>query len=138
MTAEATSIVETKRFLVALSGALKNPYSPIRPLLVLDNHSSHRSDKIREELGRFRACFQPAFSSEFQCAETLWAHLKREYFVRLHRREENLKDHAEFEAMIQQLYQEVPIDADAILRVNQPHIARYLALGAEQDSSGDE
>ena len=61
--------------------------------------------------------------------------LKREYFVRLHRRERDLKDHAEFKAMIEKLYSEVPIDTEAMLRANRSHIAHYLALGDEQDPS---
>ena len=122
MTADSTDIPNVKRFLVKLAGALRNPYG-IRPYLVLDNHRAHRSERVREELGRFRACFQPAYSSPFNCQETVWAQLKREYYVRLHRRDRDLASDDEFRAMVQQLCKDVPINTDAILRANQSYIA---------------
>ena len=72
MTAEATNIPETKRFLVKLAGALKNPYGP-RPYLCLDNHRAHTSPRVREELARFNVCFQPAYTSPANCQETIWS-----------------------------------------------------------------
>ena len=80
----------------------------------------------------FHKCFQPAMSSCFQCVEWVWSILKKAYLVRLHRRETDLKDHAELEAMIVQLYQEVPICTENILRANRSYIEHYLALGEEQ------
>ena len=53
MQASATSNEETKRFLVLLASKLRNPYGP-RPYLVMDNHSSHHSDKVAEEMSRFK------------------------------------------------------------------------------------
>ena len=51
--------------------------------------------------------------------------------MRLHRRDHDLADDAEFEAMIRQLYEEVPVDADAMLRANRAYVASYIALGDE-------
>ena len=134
MTASSTDIPEVKRFLVQLAGALKDPYSKLRPYLVLDNHPAHRSNQVREELSRFHACFQPAYSSNFNCQETVWSLLKREYFVRLHRRDRDLTNQAEFRAMIEQLCADVPVNAENILRANRLYINHYLDLGDEQSS----
>ena len=133
MTADATDIPNVKRFLVELAKALKNPYGP-RPYLVMDNHRAHRSERVREELGRFRACFQPAYSSPFNCQETVWSQLKREYYTRLHRRDCDFVDAAAFEAMVQQLCDDVPVNPTTILRANHAYIASYIALGDEQSS----
>ena len=57
MLAKATDIAETKRFLVELAGALKNPYSRSKPYLVMDNHQAHRSPKVREELARYHPLY---------------------------------------------------------------------------------
>ena len=80
----------------------------------------------------FHPIFQAPYSSPGNCQEQIWAYLKREYYVRLHRREEDLADANQFRAMIQQLCDDVPINTDAILRANQRYLAHYLALGAEQ------
>ena len=134
MLATKTDISEVKRFLVQLAGALKNPYKKARPYLILDNHAAHHSNQVRDELSRFHALFQPAYSSPFNCQETVWSQLKREYYVRLHWREHDPVDDAEFRAMIQQLCDDVPINPDAILRSNRDWLDKYLALGAEQSS----
>ena len=76
--------------------------------------------------------FQPAYSksiisithsintlgSPFNVVETCWAQLKREYFVRLHRRDADILSMAQFRAMIKAVYEEVPINSDSLLRVN--------------------
>ena len=134
MTAPSTDITSVKRFLVELAGAVRDPYTKERPYLVLDNHSAHRTPKVREELSRFHALFQPAYSSPFNCQETVWAQLKREYFVRLHRRDSDLANDVEFRDMILQLCEDVPVSADNMLRANRRYIAQYLALGAEESS----
>ena len=135
MIAPSTDIASTKRFLLQLAGALRNPYSPLKPYLVLDNHPAHRSAQIREELSRFHACFQPAWSSPANCQETVWAQLKREFYVRLHRRDSDLANEEEFRGLVRQVYEDVPVNTDAILRANHRFIAKYLALGDEQSSS---
>ena len=135
MIAPSTDIASTKRFLLQLAGALKTPYSPLKPYLVLDNHPTHRSAQIREELSRFHVCFQPAWSSPANCQETVWAQLKREFYVRLHRRNSDLADEEQFRAMVKQLYEDVPVNTDAMLRANQRYIAQYLALGSASQSS---
>ena len=134
MTATATDIPSVKKFLVELAGALRDPYTRLRPYLVLDNHSAHRSLQVREELSRFHAVFQPAYSSPFNVQETVWALVKQEYFVRLHRRDSELANDVEFRNMVLQLCEDVPINAANILRANRRHIAHYLALGTEQSS----
>ena len=131
MMAPASDIVNLKKFLIQLAGALKNPYSHMRPYLVLDNLPAHRSPKVREELQRFHVCFQPPYSSPANCQETVWSILKREYYVRLHRRDEDLANDEAFRAMIRQLYEEVPIITENILRANQRYLAQYLALGSD-------
>ena len=68
--------------------------------------------------------------------ETVWALLKREYFVRLYRRDRDLATDAEFSAMIEQLCEDVPINVDNILRANRDYVDHYLALGDEQSSDG--
>ena len=135
MTAAATNIPETKRFLVALAGALRDPYRRARPYLILDNHSPHHSSHVRDELSRFHVCFYPAYLSAANCQETVWSQLKREYFVRLHRRDRDLTSDDEFRAMIRQLCEDVPINAANILRANHAWIAKYLELAAEQSAA---
>ena len=133
MLAEGSTWKETKRFFGELAAALRNPYGP-RPYLVMDNLQAHHSDKVAEERNRFHECFQPAYSSPFNAQETCWAMLKRVYYQRLHRRDTDVKDHAEFERMIQQLCDDVHIDTDAMLRSNRAYINRYLQLGEDQSS----
>ena len=135
MIAAATDIVHVKKFLVQLAGALKNPYSAQRPYLCLDNHPAHRSRQVREELSRFHVCFQPAYSSPANCQETIWSQLKSHYYTRLHRRDRDLTSDEEFRAMIRQLCDDIPINTDAILRANQPYLAKHLAMASEQESS---
>ena len=65
----------------------------------------------------------------------MWSVLKREYFVRLHRRDRDLTSDEEFRAMIRQLCEDVPINAANILRANHPWIAKYLELAAEQSAA---
>ena len=67
----------------------------------------------------------------------MWSLLKREYLVRLHRRDADIENDDEFRAMIRKLYREVPVNVDAMLRANRSHIDRYIALGEEQESSDD-
>ena len=129
MLAPATDIANVKKFLVKLAGALKNPYSGLKPYLCLDNHPAHRSPHVREELERFHICFQPAYTSTSNCQEAVWAQLKREFYTRLHRRDSDLANADEFKAMIQQLCDDVPINVDAMLRTNTRFIAQHLALG---------
>ena len=62
MTGVATSIPETKRFLVMLAGQLRNPRGP-KPYLCMDNHRSHKSDEVIEEMRPFVPCFQPPYTS---------------------------------------------------------------------------
>ena len=66
MQAPSTDTESVKKFLVKLAASLRNPYGR-RPYLVLDNHPAHRSQRLRDELSRFTACFQPAYSSPFNC-----------------------------------------------------------------------
>lgn len=134
MTAPATDIPSVKKFLVELAGVLKDPYTRVKPYLIMDNHGAHRSDKIREELSRFHPCWQAPYSSPFNCQETVWSLLKREWLVRLHRRETDLANEAQFRDMVHQLCDEVAIDHSAILRANHDYIAHYLALGDELSS----
>ena len=136
MLGPATDIVSFRKFLLQVVGALRNPYSAARPYLVLDNHPSHTSPKMREELhARFHVCFQPTASSPVNCQETVWAQIKREYYVRLHRRERDLASDEEFRNMIRELTEEVPINTENMLRANRHYLDHYIALGEEQRSS---
>ena len=86
--------------------------------------------------------FQPAYSksiisithsintlgSPFNVVETCWAQLKREYFVRLHRRETNILDMAQFRAMIKALYEEVPLNQDSLLRANRQYVSFHAEI----------
>ena len=71
----------------------------------------------------------PPYSSPANVQETVWAHLKREYYVRLHRRDVDFANEAEFRAMIQQLVDDMPVNTENILRANYRYLAQYLALG---------
>ena len=81
--------------------------------------------------------FQPPASSIFNCQETVWALLKREYLTRLHRRERDLASSEEFRAMIRRLYEEVPFDVDRILRANFKDVASYFDLGVGREASNN-
>ena len=67
MTADSTDVPNVKRFLVKLASALRDPYTRAKPYLVMDNHRAHHSNQVREERSRFHECFQPAYSSPFNC-----------------------------------------------------------------------
>ena len=46
----------------------------LRPYLIMDNHSSHRSPESAELLDEhFTPLWQPTYSSPFNCQETVWA-----------------------------------------------------------------
>ena len=48
MDALATNIEETKKFIIMLRKSLKNVYRREKPVLVMDQHPSHRSRKTME------------------------------------------------------------------------------------------
>ena len=76
----------------------------------------------------------PVLGSPFNVVETCWAHLKREYFVRLHRRETNILDMAQFRAMIKALYEEVPLNQDSLLRANRQYVSFHAEIRLRGDS----
>lgn len=119
MNASATNIQEFKRFIIQMAGQLKNPYSARKPYLVLDNHPAHHSKEVAELLNQyFKPVFQPAYSSPFNCIETVWSILKREWFVRLHRRESDIQSMAEFRGLIEQLCNEVKLSTENLMKSN--------------------
>ena len=129
MMAKATNIESFKLFLVQLAGARVNPYSERKPVLVMDNHPAHRSSKCTELLNQyFRPEFQPAYSSPFNPVETCWALLKREYFVRLHRRETNFRTMEEFRSMLKEVVEDVPLVQANLLRVNRPYVEFHARI----------
>ena len=61
MDAMATNIEETKRFIILLRKSLKNMYRREKPILVMDQHPSHKSRKIMELIEPyFKVLIQPA------------------------------------------------------------------------------
>ena len=91
MLAQNTSNVEAKRFYNVLRRALKNQYARERPILLWDQHPSHRSlDTIRIYEPSFRLWLQPKASSQFNCQETIWSQVKAHFRKALHRRTTDL------------------------------------------------
>ena len=61
MIAKATNSEEVQRFWVFLKRYLVNPYSNIKPHVILDNHAAHRSKKSMAVMEKyFKAMYQPA------------------------------------------------------------------------------
>ena len=97
MLAKSTNHRALKIFVRLLKSSLKNPYKQQKPWMVLDNHRSHYKSGARQLLeDSFNVIFQPAYSSPFNCQESVWALVKREYFARMHRRNTNLKTQLEY------------------------------------------
>ena len=67
--------------------------------------------------------------------ERMWALVKKEHTLRMHRRDNDFQNEAEFRQFVQQVCDDVHIDPDAILRANHAYFAHYRALGAELSSS---
>ena len=75
-----------------------------RPELVLDNHRAHKTAENRAAMDQhFEVVFQPAYSSEANCQETVWAVVKHEYRKHLYRRTSNLTTQLRFEHWLQRL-----------------------------------
>lgn len=110
MLGTATNIVQMKAFLIKLARSLQNPFMRAKPWLVLDNHSAHHSKKLKQTLNdHFRPLFMPAYSSPFNCQELVWAHVKRAYFVKLHRRDQNFASVEAFRDFVADVLKTTPI-----------------------------
>ena len=68
-------------------------------------------------------------------AETVWAYLKREYFVRLNRRETDFTSMDQFRLMIKDLYTEVPLNMENLLRSNRLYVDFHLKLHEQMNPS---
>lgn len=136
MMAPATNEEHFAEFLVEIARGLKNQYRQRKPRLVLDNHPAHRSEGSLALLREFFVVdFQPAYSSNFNCQETVWSLLKREFMKRLHRRSENIETMDGFRAFLQTVIDDVPLDVERLLRSNREYVKKYAAAGEASDSS---
>ena len=70
-------------------------------------------------------------------AETVWAQLKREYFVRFNRRESDFVSMDQFRLYIKALYTEVPLNMENLLRANRIYVDFHLRLHEQMNPSVD-
>ena len=52
----------------------------------------------------------------------MWAHLKREFYKRLHRRTEDIKDMDHFRQFLQVIIDETPLNMDRLVRSNHAYV----------------
>jgi transposase len=109
MTAASTSIDNTEQFLHRLTLSIKTQEGAGKPLLVIDNHSAHRSLKIRGLLAEnFDVLWLPTQSSPFNSIESLWAFLKNKFRSQVATQTENLSTQEKLTNFITELVQSVP------------------------------
>ena len=123
MMAKSTNQEAFKRFIRLLQQTLRNPYKRSKPWLVLDNHKSHHALSAKQQLeSSFNVLFQPPYSSAFNCQETVWANVKREYFSRMHRRNEDLRSQLDYGRFLLGVCKDVPLNTSNLLRANRRYI----------------
>lgn len=81
MMGSATNKEELRRFIPLLASHVREPDSERKPIVIMDGHPAHRSPDIWpfwEE--HFAPKLMPPYSSPFNPVETVWAHIKREFY----------------------------------------------------------
>ena len=64
----------------------------------------------------------------------MWAHLKREFYKRLHRRTEDIKDMDHFRQFLQAIIDETPLNMERLVLSNFAYVKRM----AELDDQGSD
>ena len=129
MLAKSTNFQALEIFANQIKYSLKNPYKREKPWLVLDNHTSHHKNCVVRQLeSMFNLLYQPPYSSAFNCQETVWALVKREYFARMHRRESNLVTQLEYGRFLMEVCSDVKLNVANLLRANREYIDKHLQL----------
>jgi transposase len=78
MTTRSTNQEDFLVFLVKIVQGLKRGIK--RPYLVLDNHTAHRTKRVKELLSQhFNVLYLPVASSEFNSVERVWSVIKQRY-----------------------------------------------------------
>ena len=102
----------------------------MKPWLVLDNHTSHHTRIAKRAMENwFNVLYQPPYSSAFNCQETVWSVVKREYFCRMHRRDVELKTQLEYGQFLLEVCRDVPLNTINLHRANRKFIDQHLQLG---------
>ena len=129
MLAKSTNHRALKIFARQLKCTLRNPYKQQKPWLVLDNHTSHHTKSVHKLLeDQFHVLYQPPYSSAFNCQETVWSVVKREYFARMYRRDSNLTTQLEYGKFLLSVCHDVPLNTTNLLRANREYIEKHLRL----------
>jgi transposase len=130
MLAPSTNTNSTANFIQNI--LVRNKHDPRqRPVLICDNHTSHTTPLNKAILERhFLYIPQPAYSSEFNSTEWLFAHIKRLYKKRLMR----LAFRGDYTAadckeVVRGICRNLPTPlVENIARANQSYIDRYKVL----------
>ena len=84
-TAKSTNAEECLKFFKEVVGVIRP--KGLRPYLVLDNHSAHRTRVVRDYLeSHFNVLYLPVASSEFNSIERAWAVGKQKFKQRVAQR----------------------------------------------------
>ena len=78
---ETTNSEDFMVFLRELRKAI-NDIRAVKPILVLDNHSAHKSLFYDGRIRKFHVMFQPTYSCHYNPVETVWSILK--HHLRIH------------------------------------------------------
>jgi len=80
----STTIVEFTRFIPLMIEALTDRAKEQKPLLIIDNHKAHTSDRVTPLLvEHFDVRFFPSYTPQFNSIETLWGHFKPRFKMML-------------------------------------------------------
>ena len=85
------TVTDAEKFARFIDHLIEKTRNLERPVLVLDNHRAHKTRLNLAKMDEhFEVVFQPAYSSEANAQETVWAHAKDYYLKRLYRRDANM------------------------------------------------
>ena len=118
-TSHTTNAEEFGRFI----DYLKDKTSHLqRPVLVLDNHPAHRTGiNMAKMLSHFEVVFQPAYSSEANAQETVWAQVKALYLQKLYRRTTNLTTQRAFDVFLSRFLEKAGPKVNPVQTVKAPN-----------------
>ena len=135
MLAPTTNKEWMKKFVETLIEIVRDVRGP-KPVLILDNHRAHTSiDSLRVMEPHFEVVFQPAYSSEFNCQETVWSLAKRAFSKALYRRTRQLTLQRHFAFLLQRTLDQVADSADVaqICKANNRYTELMKRFGEEHD-----
>ena len=134
MLAPTTNKEWVKKFVETLIEIVRDIRGP-KPVLILDNHRAHTCQESRDVMDPyFEVVFQPAYSSEFNCQETVWSLAKRAFSKALYRRTRQLTLQRHFAFLLQRTLDQVADSTDVaqICKANNRYVDILRRFGEEQ------